>query len=108
MNKLIDTFANRLNYAMLLKDIKAIELAEKTGIDKSKISSYLSGRYKAKQDGVFLLAQVLNVSGVWLMGYDVPMQKEFENIEPVKLVRDNIIIVPIFRSNTCWNTNGSC
>lgn len=74
MNELVDTFANRLNKAITLRNIKPIELSEKTGIDKSKISSYMSGRYKAKQDGVYLLAQALNVSEVWLMGYDVPME----------------------------------
>lgn len=74
MNELVDSFANRLNKAISLRNIKPVELSEKTGIDKSKISSYMSGRYKAKQDGVYLLAQALNVSEVWLMGYDVPME----------------------------------
>lgn len=74
MNELVDSFANRLNKAISLRNIKPVDLSEKTGIDKSKISSYMSGRYKAKQDGVYLLAQALNVSEVWLMGYDVPME----------------------------------
>ena len=86
MNELVDTFANRLNKAISLRNIKPIELAEKTGIDKSKISSYMSGRYKAKQDGIYLLAQALNVSEVWLMGYDVPMESiPIKNIEKIKI-----------------------
>lgn len=86
MNELVDTFANRLNKAITLRNIKPIELSEKTGIDKSKISSYMSGRYKAKQDGVYLLAQALNVSEVWLMGYDVPMESiPIKNIEKIKI-----------------------
>ena len=76
MNDLIDTFANRLTLAIAIRNIKPVELSEKTGIDKSKISSYMSGRYKAKQDGVFLLSQALNVDPAWLMGYDVPMERE--------------------------------
>lgn len=80
MDNLVDTFTNRLNKAISLRGIKPIELSEKTGIDKSKISSYMSGRYKAKQDGVYLLAHALNVSEVWLMGYDVPMERN-DNIE---------------------------
>lgn len=76
MNELIDTFSNRLNKAIAIRNIKPIELAEKTGIDKSKISSYMSGRYKARQDGVYLLAKALCVSEAWLMGYDVPMEKK--------------------------------
>lgn len=73
MDNLIDTFANRLTYALTIRNIKPIELAEKTNIDKSKISSYMSGRYKAKTDGLKIIADALNVSPVWLMGYDVPM-----------------------------------
>lgn len=86
MNELVDTFANRLNKAITLRNIKPIELSEKTGIDKSKISSYMSGRYKAKQDGVYLLAQALNVSEVWLMGYDVPMESiPIKKIDKIKI-----------------------
>ena len=39
MDDLIDTFANRLSKALTIRNIKPIELSEKTGIDKSKISS---------------------------------------------------------------------
>lgn len=79
MDDLIDTFANRLTYALTIRNMKPIELAEITKIDKSKISSYMSGRYKAKTDGLKLIADTLNVSPVWLMGYDVPMEKKIEN-----------------------------
>lgn len=75
MNELVDTFSNRLNTAMRIRNIRPIELSEKTGIDKSKISSYMSGRYKAKQDGVYLLAQALSVNEAWLMGLDVSMER---------------------------------
>lgn len=86
MNELIDTFSNRLNKAIAIRNIKPIELAEKTGIDKSKISSYMSGRYKARQDGVYLLAKALCVSEAWLMGYDVPMEKKL-NIDIIQSKR---------------------
>lgn len=76
MDDLIDTFANRLSKALTIRNIKPIELSEKTGIDKSKISSYMSGRYKAKQDGVYLLSTFLDVDPAWLMGYNVPMERE--------------------------------
>lgn len=73
MNGRIDTFANRLSKALLIRNIKPVDLAEKTGISKSKISSYMSGRYKAKQDGIYLLSKALDVDPGWLMGYDVSM-----------------------------------
>ncbi len=76
MSKLIDSFANRLKYAITIKNIKPIELSKKTNISKTNISCYMAGKYEAKQDGVKLLADALDVNPVWLMGYDVPMEKE--------------------------------
>ena len=76
----VDTFANRLQKAMNLKNIKQVDLVEKTNIDKSLISNYLKGKYKAKQDNLYLLAKILNVSEAWLMGYDVPMERNSEDI----------------------------
>lgn len=75
MEGIVDTFANRLNTAMRIRNIKASELSEKTGISKSSLSEYINGKYEAKQDGVYLLARALNVSEAWLMGLDVPMER---------------------------------
>lgn len=76
MEGLIDTFSNRLNTAMRIKNIKATELSSITGIAKSSLSEYINGKYEAKQDGVYLLAKALNVNEAWLMGCDVPMERE--------------------------------
>lgn len=67
---------DRLRLAMDLKDMRAIELSEKTGIPKSAISQYLSGYAKPKQDRIYLIAKALNINEVWLMGYDVPMERQ--------------------------------
>lgn len=97
MNDLIDTFANRLTYALMIRNIKPIELAEITKIDKSKISSYMSGRYKAKTDGLKLIADALNVSPVWLMGYDVPMERNFDNnITGMDKHSDGVAVVMVY------------
>lgn len=85
-----DTFANRLKKALDYNHMKPIDLARKTNINKSLISSYLSGVCKAKQDKLDLIATVLNVSEAWLMGYDVDMDREwFEEKEPSELTIDN-------------------
>lgn len=76
MDGLIDTFSNRLNTAMRIRNIKATELSEKTGIAKSSLSEYINGKYEAKQDGVYLLAKALNVTEAWLMGLDVSMERD--------------------------------
>ena len=73
---IVDTFANRLNIAFDISHKKPTDVANETGIDKSLISNYRSGKYKAKQQNVYLLARSLNVSEAWLMGYDVPMERK--------------------------------
>lgn len=73
---LVDTFANRLKKAMSIRNIKAIELSEKTGISKSSLSEYINGKYEAKQNGIYLLAKALDISEPWLMGLDVPMERQ--------------------------------
>lgn len=68
------TTSQRLKEAMKKRDMKQIDIVEKTGIDKGALSSYLSGKYKPKQTNLYLLAKALNVEVTWLMGYDVPME----------------------------------
>ena len=68
----MDNFSDRLKKILSEKMLKQTDLARMTGIDKSLISNYISGKYKAKQDNLYLIAQALNVSEAWLMGYDVP------------------------------------
>ncbi len=75
MSELVDTFSNRLKTAMRIRNIKATELSLKTGIAKSSLSEYINGKYEAKQDGVYQLAKALDVNEAWLMGCDVPMER---------------------------------
>lgn len=72
-----DTFANRLKKALDYNNMRPIDLAKKTKISKTQISNYLKGTYKAKQDKLYLIAKVLNVSEAWLMGFDVSMEREW-------------------------------
>lgn len=74
MSKIAATFSERLREILELKNIKAIDLAKLSGISRGAISSYLSGRWKAKQNNIYLIANALNVNEAWLMGYDVPME----------------------------------
>ena len=72
--KLISDFAERLRIALDFRNMKATELSELTGINKSTISQYLSKEYEPKRDRIELFAKTLNVNEVWLTGYDVPME----------------------------------
>ena len=76
------TTAERLKQIIEIRNIKQVELTEKTGISKGALSSYLSGRYIPKQENVYKLAKALSVNPAWLMGRDVPMEVQ----EPSKNV----------------------
>lgn len=65
----------RLAKALAIRGMKQHELCEKTKIPKSAISQYLSGLFEPKQDRLHIIAQALDVDPVWLMGFDVPMEK---------------------------------
>lgn len=71
--------SKRFKEALQTKGIKQAEVVEKTGIPKSSISSYLSGRYVPKQTNLYKIAKVLDVNVLWLMGYDVPMDADNSN-----------------------------
>lgn len=88
---LIDTTRNRLQKILSIRNINPIDLSQKTGIPKSSISQYLSGYSVPRQNRLFILAQALNVNEAWLMGADVPMEKQpyndifsYDNIMPIK------------------------
>lgn len=88
---LVDTFANRLSKIMTIRNIKPIELSNKTGIAKSQISHWLAGTYKAKQDNLTVLAEFFDVDETWLMGFDVPMKSERKRLskeEELELLKD--------------------
>lgn len=55
--------------------MKQSDLVEKTKIGKSSISTYLSGAYEPKQRNIYKIAKALDVSEAWLMGFDVPMER---------------------------------
>lgn len=73
-----ESFANRLNEAMRIRNFKQVDLVERTGLTKSAISQYVSGIYEPKQKALYLLAKALNVNEAWLMGYDVSMERHIE------------------------------
>ena len=76
--QIIDTFQNRLKQAMEIRNIKQVDLVEKTKLDKTLINKYLAGVSNARQRKLTLLADALNVNEIWLMGYDVPMDREIK------------------------------
>lgn len=77
-SKRIATTAERLQEAIQAAGKKPIDLVKASGIDRGAISRYLAGKYEPKQTAINKLAIALNVSEMWLWGYDVPMQRTIE------------------------------
>jgi transcriptional regulator with XRE-family HTH domain len=71
--EIVESTCERLNYAFNKSSLKQVDLVRITGIDKSSISLYLSGKVTPKGDKLYKLALALGVSPVWLSGFNVPM-----------------------------------
>ena len=69
---------NRLAEALRIRNMKQVELAEKTGLSKASINSWLRQRWQPKQPALLAMAKALDVSEMWLAGYDVPMDRPAE------------------------------
>ncbi|RLV18964.1 helix-turn-helix domain-containing protein [Streptococcus iniae] len=85
------TTSQRLNQLMSernLRQVDILNLSQKyqkdldIKIGKSALSQYISGKSVPDQNKLVLLGKTLNVSEPWLMGYDVPKERNdnmFEN-----------------------------
>ena len=60
---------------LALRGMRATDLADKTGIPKTTISYYMNGKTVPRATKLYLIAQALDVSEAWLLGYDVPMHR---------------------------------
>lgn len=87
----------RLRLALRNANMKQIDLCRITGIDKTTISSYVSGRYGAKKDRINVIADALDVNPAWLMGYDVPMEREKDTPEKIQLSEGEEMLLELFR-----------
>lgn len=70
MEDITNIIAERIKLGLKKANMKPIDLVNKTGISKSQISNYMSGRYSPKQDGIYSIANALGVSTNWLMGIE--------------------------------------
>ena len=98
-NKPIERCSTRIAKALSIRNMRQSELCELTKIPKSAVSQYLSGAFEPKQDRLHLIAKALNVAPAWLMGFDVPMEREERKtlIEP-KLTEGEKMMLELFRS----------
>lgn len=103
--KRISSFASRLNESMQYSGMKQYELSQKSGISKSLLNKYIKGVSLAGNDKLYVLSEILCVSPVWLMGYDVPRVEDlsalvYKNVKPLTKVR-----LPVLGEISCGIPN---
>lgn len=74
MNKKISPFKDRLKQALEQRQMRPVDLCNKTKISQSTMSQYLSGYAEPKKERLTIIADALNVNPTWLMGLDVEME----------------------------------
>ena len=74
----------RIKQGLEIRVITQTQLAARANIDKGQLSSYISGKYKPRQNNIDAIASALNVSEAWLMGFDVPMERVPNKVESVQ------------------------
>lgn len=69
---------NRIAEALMMRGMKQIDLAEKTGISIHTLNPWYHNKWQPKATPLNKMAKVLDVSELWLAGYDVPMERPIE------------------------------
>lgn len=77
----MSNFKDRLIRAMSLRGMTQADLVKASGLSKPRINQYVNGVYEAKQDALLKLATALDINVAWLMGHDVPMEVNYEEIK---------------------------
>lgn len=87
-----ETCATRIREGLRIRNMTQAELCKMTDIPKSAMSQYCNGGLLPRQNRIYLIAKALNVSEAWIMGFDVPMERD--GIAPPPA---NILPLPIMK-----------
>ncbi|HEL1916595.1 TPA: helix-turn-helix domain-containing protein [Streptococcus suis] len=80
--------SQRLKQIMLERNLRQVDILEKSKpyqrelgvkMGRSALSQYVTGKSKPDDKKLSLLSKTLDVSETWLMGYDVPREREIRN-----------------------------
>lgn len=79
------TTSDRLKFIMEDRNLKQVDIIRKAEpfcrkydvrLGKNDLSQYVSGKIEPGQDKLTILGLALNVSEAWLMGFEVPMNRD--------------------------------
>lgn len=91
----IESCGIRIQKALYIRNMKQSELSKLANVPKGSLSLYIKGAYEPKHDRIHAMAEVLNVADTWLMGYDVPMERN--NITQAELTESEKEMFGLFR-----------
>lgn len=80
--------SSRLKKALEIKNLKQADLVNLTGLGKSAISQYISGKVTPKQDKISIIARALNINELWLMGIEDNMYSSKNDDLPELTAKD--------------------
>lgn len=66
---------NRIAEALSIRGWRQVDLVERTGIPKNSVNAWVKQKWQPKQKPLMKMAKALDVSEMWLAGYDVPMER---------------------------------
>lgn len=98
------TTAQRLRQIMNSRNLRQVDIltaaepyCEKYGIKlgKNALSQYVSGKVEPKQDKLTILGLALGVSEAWLMGFDVPSQRDIAAVTAA--IESGALVAPPIR-----------
>lgn len=78
---------NRISEALTIRNMKQVELCEKAKVGKSSVNHWISQHWQPKQKALMAMARALDVSEMWLAGYDVPMERPMEQVKMDELAK---------------------
>lgn len=78
---------NRIAEALEIRGIKQVELCEKAGVSRSALSHWIKQRWQPKQKPLMAMARALDVSELWLAGFDVEMKRPAEQVKADEIAK---------------------
>lgn len=83
---------HRLKEAMEVKGYSQADLSKLTGISRPTICNYLSGHHDAKTESLTKMSKALNVSEMWLAGYDCKIERVNDSMKTLTDEEQNVVI----------------
>ena len=104
----ISSTANRLKTIMVERNIKQVDILRlakpfcdqhNVKLGKNDLSQYVSGKVEPGQEKLTMLGLALNVSEAWLIGFDVPRDRNPEKQPTVvgELSDAEVYLIQLFR-----------